>query len=193
VRHPFRRKNARLRLLPVYLVAAVLFAVAEPTPLGFALGTALVAAGLALRAWSAGHLEKTRRLVMSGPYAHLRHPLYAGALLLGVGFGVMAGRVGLLIALAVGLPFFYSYYLPYKERVEGARLQRRYGEAYAFYRAGVPALLPALEAWTPPSELRDEVARPWNRECFRANRELGTLLGGLLALGLFAARLGVAP
>ena len=44
MRSPFRRKNLSPRLLPFYLVAALAFWLAEPTPGRFALGGAFVLA-----------------------------------------------------------------------------------------------------------------------------------------------------
>jgi protein-S-isoprenylcysteine O-methyltransferase Ste14 len=188
VRHPFRRKNLSPRLFPLYLAVAGTFAFAEPTPVGFAVGGALVAAGLGLRVWGAGHLVKNDRLTVSGPYAHLRHPLYAGTLLLGAGFAIIAGGVPLLLLLGTVAPLFFIYYLPYKERIESARLERRFGSAYSAYRAGVPLLLPTLSPWVPPAELARERHRRWSRDCFRGNSEPGTVLGVGLALCLLALR-----
>lgn len=188
MRHPFRRKNLRARLLPFYAAAVVGFALARPTRLGFAVGGALVLLGVLLRGWSGGHLVKNDRLTVSGPYAHLRHPLYAGTLLLGSGFAVIAGPWGLLLLFGFFLPVFFCYYLPYKDRIEGARLERRHGVAYAGYRAAVPALLPSLARWTPPPVLSETAGRCWSHRCFRANGELANLVGVGLALGLFALR-----
>jgi len=188
VKHPFRRKNLSPRLLPIYLIAAAALVLAKPTPAGFVLGGALVAAGMALRVWGAGHLVKNDCLTVSGPYAHLRHPLYAGTLLLGVGFAVIAGGFALVLALGVIAPAFFAYYLPYKDRIESARLQRRYGSAYAAYRSQVPRLVPALAPWRPPAELESEGRRRWSRERFRENSEPGTVLGVALVLCLLALR-----
>jgi hypothetical protein len=188
VKHPLRRKNLNPRLLPYYLVAALAFAFAKPTPVGFALGSALVGAGMALRGWGAGHLVKNDRLTVSGPYAHLRHPLYAGTLLLGIGFAVIAGGIALVLILSFIAPIFFFYYLPYKERVESARLERRYGTAYAAYRAAVPPLIPALTPWCPTGALALEGDRRWSAARFRENSEPGTLVGVVLALCLLALR-----
>ena len=62
------------------------------------IGPAGVAAGLLLRAWATGHLEKNIRLAESGPYAYVRNPLYLGTLLVAAGF-VIASRRWLLAAL----------------------------------------------------------------------------------------------
>jgi len=187
VRLPLRRKHARLRLLPLYLGGAGLAWLARPTPWSLGLGAALVAAGLALRAWGAGHLVKTQELAVSGPYARLRHPLYAGALLVGLGFGAAAGGAALAGVAALGAPFFLLYYLPYKERIESARLERRHGAAYAAYQARVPALWPARRRYAPgPPAAAGR--RRWSRARFRANHELRVLAAGLAGLALLVTR-----
>ena len=74
MKHPFRRKNLSPRLFPYYLVAAVVFALAKPTPIGFALGGALVGLGMALRVWGAGHLVKNDRLTDQEFLTLKQHP-----------------------------------------------------------------------------------------------------------------------
>lgn len=188
VKHPFRRKNLRPRLLPVYALAILALCLARPTLWGSVIGGGCVFAGMALRIWGAGHLVKNDRLTLSGPYTHLRHPLYAGTLLLGVGFAAIAGGPAFGPVLGLFAALFFAYYLPYKDRVESARLERIYGEDYAIYRAAVPALIPGLSPWTPPPRLAAAVERRWSRACFTANSEPGTVLGVALALALFALR-----
>lgn len=188
MRHPFRRKHLGPRLLPFYACGALAFWLARPSALTLAAGGALIAAGSLLRAWGAGHLRKNDDFVVSGPYAHLRHPLYAGTLLIGTGFGVAAGTWGLVLVVGFLLPVFFVYYLPYKDRIESARLERRYGAAYAGYRDAVPRLLPSAAAWTPPPGAQVRTDRRWTRERFRENHELGTQLFAAAALALLALR-----
>jgi protein-S-isoprenylcysteine O-methyltransferase Ste14 len=193
LKHPFRTKNLSPRLLPVYLAAAAVFFFAKPTALGFAFGGLLAAMGLGLRVWGAGHLVKNDRLTVSGPYAYLRHPLYAGTLLLAVGFAGIAGGGGALVVALVVAPAFFLYYLPYKDRVESARLERYYGSAFTAYREQVPKLWPARGAYRPPPELAQERGRRWSMACFRDNSEAGTVLGVALAAALFALRPVLGP
>lgn len=188
MKSPFRRKNLDPRLFPAYGIAALVLAFARPTPIGFAVGGGLVCAGMALRVWGAGHLVKNDRLTVSGPYAHLRHPLYAGTLMLGVGFAVIAGGIALVLVLACFAPLFFLYYLPTKDRIESARLERRYGAAFAAYRAEVRPLVPTLTPWRPRGALAPERHRRWSRARFRENGEPGTLVGVGLALFLLALR-----
>jgi hypothetical protein len=115
----------------------------------------------------------------------VRHPLYAGTLLVALGLGVAAGPPGAALALGAFAPFFLLYYLPYKDRIEGARLERRFGEAYAAWRRGVPALWPRRAAFRGGSG-EDPSAR-WSAARFRANDEAGALLAvaaGWLCLAL---------
>jgi protein-S-isoprenylcysteine O-methyltransferase Ste14 len=186
VRHPFRRKNLSLRLLPFYALALAALALARPTPTSFALGLPLVALGAGLRAWGAGHLVKNDSLAVAGPYAHLRHPLYAGTLCLALGFGVIASGWALWLVLGGFVPAFFLYYFPYKERVESERLAARYGDAYTEYRSAVPALLPSLERFS-PARGAAPVSR-WSPQRLRDNDEHGTLLGIGVALLLLALR-----
>jgi len=188
VKHPFRRKNLSPRLLPLYLLAAGAFVLAKPTATGFSLGLAWVVGGLALRVWGAGHLVKNELLTVSGPYAHLRHPLYAGTSMLAIGFAAIAGGAAFVLVVGCFAPLFFLYYLPYKDRIESARLERRYGQDYSVYRSEVPALLPRLSAWVPPRVQVDALGRSWSRECFRANSEPGTVVGVGFALAALALR-----
>lgn len=197
MRLPVRRKYLRARLAPLYLLGLALFLLADPGPVGVVLGAALVSGGLVLRAWGAGHLVKTDRLVTTGPYAHLRHPLYAGTLLIATGLAAAAGTVGIALLLGALLPFFFLYYFPYKERIESARLEGRYGDAYAAYRRAVPALWPARSAWrgtSPalmagtlgPGPLERDVG--WSSARYLANDEHGAGLASLVGLVLIALR-----
>jgi protein-S-isoprenylcysteine O-methyltransferase Ste14 len=188
VRHPFRRKNLRPRLLPLYALGALCLWLAEPTGAGLAAGALLAAAGAGVRAWGAGHLVKTERFAVAGPYAHLRHPLYAGTLLVTLGLGAAAGPRALALVAALFVPFFLLYYLPYKDRIEGARLERRYGDAYAAWRHAVPALWPRLAPWRPGSGGAGGPPPRWSAARFHANHEGGALLAIAAAWALLALR-----
>jgi len=121
LRHPFRRKKLAPRPLSIQASAILALLAAQPTAASLAAGFSLVAAGLVLRLWATGHLRKTDELTVSGPYAFLRHPLYAGALVMGTGFAVMAGPRVAAVALPLGFAFFFLYYLPRKARRRARR------------------------------------------------------------------------
>ena len=192
MRNPIRLKNFGPRLLPYIVAGLVLLAWREPPLMGFVMGVPPIAAGAALRSWGAGHLVKNDALTTTGPYAHLRHPLYLGTLLVATGFGLLLGWPWSALVLAVVWPWFALNYFPRKDRVESARLAALYGGAFERYHAAVPALRPRWKAW------RDPVApapRPgkideatWRLERYSENNELGTLIAIVAALLLFGLR-----
>ena len=50
------------------------------------IGLSLVLAGVALRSWAAGILQKRTQLATNGPYGLIRHPLYLGSFFMTLGF-----------------------------------------------------------------------------------------------------------
>jgi len=115
-----------------------------------AAGTAIAVAGLVLRAWAIatlGHLFQQRlviqdghAVVASGPYRVIRHPSYAGPILVLAGIGVALGSwLGLVVSVA--LPFAgYAARIVVEERmlVEGL------GAEYEAYRARTWRLVPGI-------------------------------------------------
>lgn len=173
---PFIRNPLSVELTPRLLVplavGIVVVLLGEPSAWSLAAGLVLVVAGEGLRLWAAGHLYKTRELVTSGPYAWIRHPLYAGTLLVGSGFLVAASGKVTAIGLPLYLLFFFGYYLPYKTRKEDGRLERRHPE-YRAYRKAVPSVIPWRGRWDPAGAVP---GRRWSIAQLRDNDELGTAL-----------------
>jgi protein-S-isoprenylcysteine O-methyltransferase Ste14 len=111
------------------------------------LGAALTLAGVALAIWArmllAGNwssdvtLKRDHELIVNGPYALVRHPIYTGILLALIGTALAVGewRAALAIALA-GVAFWR------KLGIEEAVMRRQFGETYTRYAARVPALIP---------------------------------------------------
>ena len=190
MRNPIRLKNLSLRLAPFYGLGAILWLIAAPTPGSLLSGLCLVVAGLGLRGWAVGYLVKTERLAISGPYAHVRNPLYLGSLLVGAGFSVMlGGGVGIVTLVVLSGWFGFSYF-PRKERVESERLRVRYGDVYQIYHAEVPALWPQIRAWAPGAQVEEQLEgdRHWQFKRYDANNELGTLLACAAGVSLAVLR-----
>ncbi len=136
---PYADLVARLRVPAGFLLAGAFAWFAAPTARSLAFGLPLAALGLLLRGWAAGHLAKNERLAESGPYAHVRNPLYLGTLTVAAGLALAAGRwpLAALFALAFGL-----VYLPVIE-LEEQHLRKLFPE-YADYAERVPMLWPRL-------------------------------------------------
>jgi len=113
------------------------------------LANALVVIGLGFSAlarawlgrnWSAEvTVKQGHELVRSGPYALVRHPIYAGLLLALTGTALMVGKWRALIGLALMIVALLR-----KLTIEERFMTEQFGEAYAHYRAEVPALIPFL-------------------------------------------------
>ncbi len=190
MRNPIRLKNMRWRFVPPFAVGLVLLFTTRPSVFEYCLGLVAILAGGALRAWGAGHLVKTERLTITGPYAHVRHPLYLGTLLVGVGLAINVGGWAAVLVLAVFLPWFFLAYFPRKDRTESQRLAAAYGAAFADYGAQVPALLPRITRWraTEPALALGDPDLRWSRERYSQNNELGTLLALVACVVAFALR-----
>ncbi len=159
-----------------FIVVAAFLWLSRPTPLWLATGGAIALVGLGVRAWAAGHLRKNQQLATSGPYAHVRNPLYVGTLLTGLGFAV-AGANPLIGAVLVG--FFLLFYLPVVEEEEShlAKILPGFDE----YRRRVPRLLPKLAP-------QYSGGPPFSGELYLKNREYQAFLGFLLVIGLLSAK-----
>jgi len=169
---PYADFAARLRVPGGFLLAGVFVWLARPAFASLAAGAPVSVAGLLLRGWAAGHLAKNEQLTRTGPYAHVRNPLYLGTLLVAAGL-VVAAREPLL-ALIFGAVFCLIY-LPVIEQEE-QHLRKLFPD-YADYATRVPLLWPRLKP----------VAKgPFQRNLYLRNREyqafLGFLAGALVLL-----------
>jgi protein-S-isoprenylcysteine O-methyltransferase Ste14 len=90
--------------------------------------------------WSAGVSRKEgHRVVDSGPYGIVRHPIYSGVIL---GFFAMAAFRGRPLGIAITL--LLTIFFALKALVEEQFLREELGEAYDEYRRRVPMLVPFL-------------------------------------------------
>ena len=113
--------------------------------LGRAIGAALSFAGVAFSVWArvliAGNwstdvkLKRDHELIVAGPYALVRHPIYTGLLMTFAGTALAVGEWRAVLAVVAAA--FWR-----KLRLEEALMRRQFGEAYAQYAARVPALIP---------------------------------------------------
>lgn len=134
---PYADFVARLRVPMGFMLVAAFAWFARPTFFSLSCGIPISLAGLALRAWAAGHLAKNQKLATGGPYAYIRNPLYAGTLLVALGLAT-AARSFWLAALFAAV--FLLVYLP-AVMLEEQHLTTLF-PGYARYAATVPSLIP---------------------------------------------------
>jgi len=103
-------------------------------------GYILLLCGLLLRLWSILYIggRKGSELQTKGPYSLVRHPLYLGSLLLGVGFALITNN---LVVLGLVVLFFILQYT-FTIRNEEQELIAIFGDRYLEYKRKVPCFLP---------------------------------------------------
>jgi protein-S-isoprenylcysteine O-methyltransferase Ste14 len=156
-------------VVPALLVSGDEVAAWAPALLGaalIALGLVLVARTIALFATAGdGTLapwDPTSRLVVRGPYRHVRNPMISGVLCILLGEALLFTSIALLgwwaLVLAINAIWF--------PLVEEPDLRLRFGADYEAYRAAVPRWLPRLRPWTSgpsrnvPPEIGDRRSPP---------------------------------
>ena len=85
-------------------------------------------------------LDVDHRLVRSGPYRMLRHPIYASMLCLLLGVALATAT---LPCFALALALFVTG-TEIRVRLEDKLLAERFGEEFEAYRRGTPAYIPLL-------------------------------------------------
>jgi len=168
-------RAAKLRVPGGFLLVATFVWFSAPTWPSLAWGLPVAFAGLALRAWASGHLEKNRELATSGPYGYVRNPLYIGTLTVAAGFAIASRRWELAVLFAI---VFVLVYLPVVE-LEEQHLRTLF-PAYADYQRRVPKLLPQLTF--------AGARRPFQWPVFRRNREYQGVLGFLAGVAVLALK-----
>lgn len=175
----------RWRVRVGYPVALVYLALARPRPLLIVIGGAVGIAGLAIRAWAAGHLRKHQMLAKGGPYAFTRNPLYFGSVILAAGFIVAGGSIWAGIVVAAYLAVFYTVVMRREER----ELSAKYGEDFARYAAAVPLFWPRLR----PIAANGAGNEKFSGELYRRNREYQAAVGFIVGIAILWARMRWLP
>ena len=113
----------------------------------FGIGAVVTVIGLGFAIWARQHLSSNwssavtikqgHELIVTGPYARVRHPIYTG---------ILTGFLGTAIALAevrgfVGLVLMFFLFWA-KLRIEEKWMRSEFGETYATYEQRTAALVP---------------------------------------------------
>jgi protein-S-isoprenylcysteine O-methyltransferase Ste14 len=179
----FRRRS----WLPAPIAALLLTQPPSPVPLWVpAVGVGLVAAGEVVRLWGVRHIgviSRTRSdrlgpLVASGPFRHVRNPLYLGNVLLWLGFALCAQLLWLAPIIVAVLAAQYHAIVVWEEGL----LRFRLGRPYLDYLARVPRWVPTLR--TRIVDGGPAVAYSWRDTLYSERGTLLTIALGYLLLAL---------
>lgn len=123
------------------------------------IGGLLIACGLGLLIWTVLLFDREGkgtlgvgkvlgepvRLVVRGPYRHVRNPMISGVLAILLGEAAVAVSGWLLLWFAI----FFACLATFIRFWEEPHLGERYGRDYVEYRQHVPAWIPRISGWTP--------------------------------------------
>jgi protein-S-isoprenylcysteine O-methyltransferase Ste14 len=152
---------SRILRVCIFLIAVVLLSTTSiPLPWlyfqlwpqglwSFWLGAAVTIAGLLFAVWARVYLgsnwsrsvtiKQDHELIITGPYARVRHPIYTGILTGLLGTAIALSEVRGLIALVL---FFVAFWI--KLRMEEEWMRSQFGETYTTYAHQTAALVPYL-------------------------------------------------
>lgn len=172
-----KRLFQRVRVPLGFILAAVFLYFSRPTWISLGVGLMMVAIGVFIRGWAAGHIKKAKELATSGPYAFTRNPLYLGSLFLAAGFMVAAGVWWLALIISA---LFIGIYYPVM-RVEAEDIRNIFGDEYDRYSENVPLFLPRLTPWR-------QGQKNFDRELYFKNREYQAAMGAVAVTAILAAK-----
>ena len=119
----------------------------------------LTVLGESLRFWGVAYAGSLTRVtgsvgapevVVSGPFAYLRNPLYVGNFLMYCGIGVMANALSpWLVSVAL---VYFSFQYAMIVSLEEEFLEKEFGEGYLEFKKNVPRFLPRLSAYRTPAQ-----------------------------------------
>ena len=117
---------------------------------GFFVGSIVMWAGLFIRVWAVSRIglafttvvmaHENQKVVTNGPYRFIRHPAYAGSMLIFIGFGISMGNIiGLALIIAV---IFFGYFQRIK--VEEHVMLSTIGDEYRKYMEKTKRIIPLI-------------------------------------------------
>jgi len=146
-----------------FVILMLVFENANPASL--VTGFFIAAAGELIRFWGvswAGSETRTTsgvggsNLIISGPFAYVRNPLYVGNILMYSGLGVMSYALfPYLQILAIGF-FILQYHLIVGE--EEAFLKTKFGEQYKRFLENVPKFFPRFTPYKDETNIQPKVS-----------------------------------
>lgn len=131
-----------------FIIVMIVFC--STSHVSLAIGTFLMILGELIRIKGVSHIggisrTKTystgQKLIVSGPFAHVRNPLYIGNFFLSVGLVIVANVHPAFTLLFI--IFFFVQYIPIV-RWEESNLKNRFGDEFTEYMKSVPRWIPSV-------------------------------------------------
>lgn len=144
-----------------FLIVALAFA--HPSAAPFAAGFIFIVVGEAMRIWGVAYAGPLTRatgnvgapeLIVAGPFAHLRNPLYFGNIVMYVGVGILANALVPWLPLAALVYFAFQYYMIVT--LEEEFLRKEFSEQFQEYVKNVPRFVPRISPYRSPAQARQK-------------------------------------
>ncbi|MHB9038115.1 MAG: methyltransferase family protein [Armatimonadota bacterium] len=149
----------------------------------FYYGAAVAILGELIQMWATSHLHKDTKFTISGPYSHVRNPMYFGRFFVGLGIFIMTWNPALSpylnAGVIVGFVVLYGIYGNLRVKREERRLQEIFAPHYQEYCSEIHRWFPRLKPYTKSESRRAK----WSQVC--ANHEQ------IVALGIIVVLVGI--
>ena len=135
-----------------FLLLMMVFA--QPTVIMMALGFCFVILGEFSRFYGVAYAGSLTRVtgsvgapevIVAGPFARVRNPLYVGNMLTYIGIGIMSNALFPWLVFAAFVWFSFQYYQIVMAEEEF--LEKEFGAAYLEFKKNVPRFLPQLVSY----------------------------------------------
>jgi protein-S-isoprenylcysteine O-methyltransferase Ste14 len=169
-----------------FLLVMILFA--QPTAMTMTIGFVLVAFGELMRYWGVAYAGSLTRVtgsvgapevILAGPFAYVRNPLYLGNMLTYVGIGVMSNAMFPWLVSIAAVFFAFQYYQIILAEEEF--LESEFGSGYVEYKKNVPRFVPRLAPYF--NSMQSKQLPKWSEAVQSERRTFQAL--GLVLLILF--------
>ncbi len=165
----------------------VMIIIARPTSVSFILGIVLVILGELTRLWGVSYAGSETRttgtmgatyLITSGPFSHVRNPLYLGNMIMYFGFGIISNS--LILALIGLLYFLFQYSLIVS--LEEESLFKKFLDEYVEYYSEVPRFIPKMKKYK--SRTSQHIGIDWKKGIRSEKRTLQAICLVTTLLGI---------
>jgi protein-S-isoprenylcysteine O-methyltransferase Ste14 len=138
-----------------FLLVMIIFA--QPTTMTMAVGFVLMAAGEFIRYWGVAYAGSLTRVtgnvgapevIVAGPFARVRNPLYVGNVLTYIGIGIMSNALFPWLVMAAAGWFGFQYYQIVV--LEEDFLEKEFGGVFIEYKCNVPRFIPRCSVYVNP-------------------------------------------
>ena len=147
----------------------------------FCFGAPVAVLGELVQMWAGSQLHKDQHLTISGPYSHVRNPMYIGRFIIGLGFFVMTANPWLI----AGYVILFAAYAHMRVQREEGRLKVIFEPDYQHYCSEIRRWLPRIK----PYSRSESKNASWAQVC--ANHENINMLGVLVVLAGIYARIAL--